>query len=239
MTRLLPDCAMPIVLLHGCAGSAHATFESTGWLAAIAAGGRQGLAPDLPGHGRGDVSHDAAHYADLAGLMEQALPAGPFDAVGFSLGGKLALELALRFPGRVRRLVLGGVGDNVFAPEGIAATAAAALEDPGSTSAQHPAVRTMLRHWEPERNDALAVAAVLRRPANPLFTRERLQALTAPVLIVSGADDPVGQQSAALVASLADVRREILPGVDHFTLPLQPAFRTLALGFLGLGDALT
>lgn len=234
MSRVVPDSAAPIVLLHGCAGSARATFDSTGWLAAISTSGRQAIAPDLPGHGRGDVSHDPAYYADLAGLVARALPDGAFDAVGFSLGGKLALELALRYPGRVRRLVLGGVGDNVFAPESIAAAAAKALEDPASASAEHPAVRAMLRHWEPDLNDALAVAAVLRRPPNPVFTRERLQALTAPVLIVNGADDLVGQRSEALLSSLANVRRETLPDVDHFNLPRQPAFRRLALAFLGM-----
>ena len=233
MSPGVPDTA-PIVLLHGCGGSARATFDSTGWLAAIATCGRQAIAPDLPGHGRGDVSHDPAHYADLAGLLARSLPAGPFDAVGFSLGGKLVLELALRYPARVRRLVLGGIGDNVFAPEGIAATAAAALEDPGSAAAQHPAVRAMLRHWEPDRNDALAVAAVLRRPANPVFTRERLHALTAPVLIINGADDPVAQHGDELLSGLANAHREILPGVDHFNLPRQPEFRSLAFTFLGM-----
>ena len=111
------DEAPSIVLLHGCSGSVRGTFESTGWLAAIESRGRMAIAPDLPGHGRGPVSHDPADYDDLAAIIVPILPAGVFDLVGFSLGGKLALDIALRYPARVRRMVLGGVGDNVFAPE--------------------------------------------------------------------------------------------------------------------------
>ena len=160
------------------------------------------------------------------------LPAGPFDLVGFSLGGKLGLELALRFPQRIRRMVLGGVGDNVFAPEGIASTAAAALEEPDSPAAQHPAVKIMLEHWEPALNDALGVAAVLRRPPNPVFTHERLRTLASPLLIVNGSEDPVSQHSDLLLSCLPHASRTTLRGVDHFGLPRQPEFLRIALTFL-------
>src|SRR5688572_30179633 len=85
----------PIVLLHGCGGSRRATFEETGWIDAIAARGRVAVALDLPGHGRIPAPHDPQRYADMAGLVASHLPEGPFDIVGFSLGAKIALELAI------------------------------------------------------------------------------------------------------------------------------------------------
>jgi len=231
---MTPQDSTTVVLLHGCGGSTRATFALTGWLAAIAAVGHRVVAPDLPGHGRRRVSHQPTDYSDLAGMVAQSLPDGPFDAVGFSLGSKLLLELALRQPGRIRRMVLGGIGDNVFAPEVIAPIAADGLEFPRSDAAKHPAVKAMLRHWEPDLNDALAVAAVLRRPANPVFTPDRVRKLMTPVLIVNGAKDPVGRLGNVLETCLPGLRIETLPAVDHFGLPAQPAFRRLAFDFLGM-----
>lgn len=223
----------PIVLLHGCGGSVRSTFESTGWLDAITACGPSPFALHLPGHGSQRSSHDPARYADLACLVARELPPGPFDAVGFSLGAKIVLEIALRDPQRVGRIVLGGIGDNVFGPERIAEAAARALES-GTTADTPAAVLTFLRTWEPHLNDALAVAAVLRRPPNPIFTRERLTQVTSPVLIVNGSDDPVTQLGNQLVSSLRDVRCVTVHGVDHFGLPKQVEFRRHALAFFGL-----
>ncbi len=181
----------PVVLLHGCGGTAWATFETTGFSDALKSAGRTVLTPDLPGHGPGPRSHDPADYADLAGAMLEALPPGRFDAVGYSLGGKLLLEIAIRAPGRIGRLVLGGVGDNVFAPEVVAEAAAVALER-GPQPDTPPPVLAFLKTWDPERNDPLAIAAVLRRPANPVFTEAGLGTVAGPVLLVNGDRDPRG-----------------------------------------------
>lgn len=221
----------PVVLLHGCGGSRESTFVGTGWLSALSEAGRTGVAPHLPGHGTRSASRDPASYADLAGLVMHELPAGVFDAVGFSLGAKLALELAIRAPERIGRLVLGGIGDNVFAPESIAEAAARALEH-GPTPETPPPVLAFLETWEPERNDARAIAAVLRRPPNPTFTEERLRRISAPVLIVNGDADPVTRLGHRLVSSLAHVTSVILPGVDHLSLPAQPDFIRHAVEFL-------
>lgn len=221
----------PIVLLHGCGGSFASAFETTGWLDAIRAAGRSAVRIHLPGHGVIPAPHDPAYYADLAGLVMKELPDAPFDAVGFSLGAKLLLEIAIRIPERVVRLALGGVGDNVFAPEGVAEAAARALEF-GPNADTPPPVLAFLKTWEPQRNDPLGVAAVLRRPPNPLFTPERLARVTQPVLIVNGAEDPVARQSSRLLDSLSAVTLRRIPGVGHFDLPAQAAFIRPTIDFL-------
>jgi pimeloyl-ACP methyl ester carboxylesterase len=220
----------PVILLHGCGGSPEQAFERTGWLAAFEAAGREVRALRLPGHGRGNPSHDPAAYADLAASLVDALPEEACDIVGFSLGAKLALDVAIRFPRRIRRMVLGGIGDNAFAPETIGEAAAHALEH-GPDERTPPPVQAFLATWDPALNDALAIAAVLRRPPNPVFTEIDLAAVRAPVTVVNGAVDFVVSMGSRLVDALG-VEQRLLPGVGHFDLTAQHEFRDVAISFL-------
>lgn len=219
----------PVILLHGCGGSPEQAFAETGWIAAFATAGREVRAVRLPGHGRDGVSHDPAAYADLAGALIGELPE-TFDLVGFSLGAKLALDIAVRFPGRIRRMVLGGIGDNAFAPETIGDAAARALEN-GPDETTPPPVHTFLATWDPALNDPLAVAAVLRRPANPVLAEADISRIGTPVAVMNGGDDFVASMGTRLIDALG-VGQGLIPGVGHFDLTAQPAFRDLAVDFL-------
>lgn len=225
----MAEDGLPVVLLHGCGGSAGGTFIETGWVDKLRAAGRIVLPITLPGHGAA-ASHDPAAYGDLAGETLAVLPAR-FDAVGFSLGGKLLLEIAARAPGRIGRIVVGGVGDNVFAPEKVGPAIVAVLENGIGTDTPAP-FADFYRGCEAGGVDPLAVAAVLRRPPNPVLPAERLARVAAPVLLVVGDADPGAMPAAGLIAALPNVRAEILPGVDHFSLPANDDFRQLALAFL-------
>jgi len=95
----------PIVLLHGL-GSSSADWRFQ--LPALGATYRV-IAPDLRGHGRsprgtGRLTGERL-AADVAALLE-TLAAPPAHVVGLSLGGCVALALALDYPTRVRSLTL-------------------------------------------------------------------------------------------------------------------------------------
>lgn len=107
-TSLVGDEASPIrtVFLHGLFGRGR-NFTS------IAAGlmpEAQCLLVDLPNHGRsGWTEHfDYAQMADIvAGQLRAGFAAsGPVDIIGHSMGGKVAMVLALRHPDLVRRLAI-------------------------------------------------------------------------------------------------------------------------------------
>ena len=61
------------------------------------------VAPDLPGHGS---SPDATGWDDAIDSLAAALGPDPLFLAGYSMGARLALAYALRFPGRVRALLL-------------------------------------------------------------------------------------------------------------------------------------
>ncbi|WP_445144858.1 alpha/beta fold hydrolase [Dyella sp. Tek66A03] len=95
----------PVVLIHAFAS------QSTSWAEVAGALARRGfrvIAPDLRGHGR---SAWADSYAledfeqDLIDLLD-ALQLQRTSLVGHSLGGHLALRLAMRLPERIDRLVI-------------------------------------------------------------------------------------------------------------------------------------
>ncbi|WP_169799548.1 alpha/beta fold hydrolase [Novosphingobium lentum] len=221
--------SLPIVLLHGCGGSAAETYVRTGWVERLAASGRTVVPVTLPGHGVG-ASHDPAAYADLAGAVLADLPP-QFDGIGFSLGGKLLLEVAARAPDRVGRLVIGGVGDNAFAPEKSGEASAAALAD-GIGPNSPPPLRSFYASCIASGVDLLAIAAILRRSPNPVLDADRLSRVTAPVLLVNGDADPIATPAGALMAALAQVQPVTLPGIDHLSLPANADFLRHALAFL-------
>ena len=109
-----PASLPPVVLVHGWGGSFATTWERSGFTALLADAGREVIGVDLLGHGTAPKPHDVEAYADLTIRVVDALPAGPVDAVGFSLGAMTLLQLATREPHRFRKLVLAGIGRNVF-----------------------------------------------------------------------------------------------------------------------------
>lgn len=102
-----PEDGPPVVLLHGLGGSALGEWFRVGPLLADRF---RLIVPDLPGHGLGpaDGSPDIDDVADdVVGILD-ALGLTDVDVVGYSMGAAIAVSLAGRRPGRVRRLVLVG-----------------------------------------------------------------------------------------------------------------------------------
>lgn len=225
--------AVPVVLLHGWGGSFKSTWAASGWENRLRRDGRDVIPVDLPGHGARPASRDPADYADLVSLVRQQLPRdGVFDLVGYSLGAKIALGLAVTEPSLVRRAVLCGLGGNVFAPERVGEAVAAALEQ-GVTDQTPPSVAAFVRYGLEAGNDPLSIAAVLRRPPNPVLTRAQLERVTCDLLVVVGDRDATAQPVAPLLAALPRARHLTLPGVDHLSLPLHPDLLGAAVRFLG------
>lgn len=212
----------PLVALHG--------FAGTG--ATWAAVEPRAVAPDLPGHG-------AARLAEptFERCVELVLAAAPerFVLAGYSMGGRVALHVALAAPERVRRLVLvsttAGIEDDAERAARRAADEALAaeferlpIEEVAERWVSHPlfardppAARALQR-VDVLRNEPTGLAAALRGIGTgampPLW--DRLGALAMPVTVLAGERDAkyvaLGER---LTAALPAAELRVVPGAGH------------------------
>jgi pimeloyl-ACP methyl ester carboxylesterase len=226
----MPGNPDSIVLLHGFASAFDHGWRQTGWVDILSDFDCTAPEIDLPGHGRSSRSTDPGAYADVEGEILARLPEVVPAAVGFSAGGDLLLRMALADPGRFERIVLLGVGDNVFEPSdpGAIVDALESEEEPEDVQA-----RLFRRLAESAGNDRSALSAFIRRPRDPLSVGD-LSSVHCPVLVVLGARDFIGGAE-RLVEALPSGSLVTLAGVDHFSTPSDFGAIDATLKFLGLG----
>ena len=109
----------PLLLLHG----AYMTIDLMGPLLPGLARSRQVIAVELQGHGHtADIDRPITYeqMADDAAALLGHLGIERADVMGFSMGGAAALQLAIRHPGVVRKLVVASAS---FASDGMHAVA--------------------------------------------------------------------------------------------------------------------
>lgn len=106
----------PIVLLHGISNSGRAWGPQ---IPPLVAAGYRVIVPDHAGHGASARLAAPFGIADIADDLESLLAQlsiETLDVVGLSLGGTIALELALRHPTRIRRLAVANSFDTTATP---------------------------------------------------------------------------------------------------------------------------
>jgi 2-succinyl-6-hydroxy-2,4-cyclohexadiene-1-carboxylate synthase len=224
-----------LVLLHGFAGT-HRTWD--GVLSHLRAERYRPLALDLPGHGE-----LAAHAGpiDFASCVASVLQRSPerFVLCGYSMGARIALQLALSAPQRVTGLVLVACSPGIEAQAERARRRSAdrALAD----AVEYAPIERFVRRWcaqpmfarDPAEVDALAradyrrndphlVAAVLRGLGTgemlPLWAR--LGELSMPLTLLAGdRDDKFRRIAARMAEMLPHARLQIIPGGHR--LPLE------------------
>jgi pimeloyl-ACP methyl ester carboxylesterase len=228
----------PVVLSHGYVASAELNWVYTGVVPALLAAGRRVIGIDARGHGRSSKPHDPEFYGegrmalDL-GAVADVVATDSFDLVGYSMGAAVALVVAAT-DGRVRRLVIGGVGGSIveiggletrLAPSG--AVAEALLCDDPSTIA-NPAALAFRTLCDAVGSDRLAMAAIAQVRGQ---TRIELDRITSPTLLLAGKDDPLAQRPEALVNALKEARLQGLEG-DHIGALADPRFVSAIVEFL-------
>ncbi len=243
------EAGRPMILLHGGLGSG----EMFGPVLPALTQGHQVIAVDLQGHGRTadidrpiDIRLMADDIAALIGHLGLDRP----DVVGYSLGGGVALQTAVRHPAKVGRLVVASAGIRREAtyPEILVQQGqmnAAAAEFMKDTPMYQLYQRVAPRPEDfPRLLDKMGSAM-----AQPFDFSEDVRGLQVPTMIVAADADMVPPSHFAEVfALLGGGRRDagwmgedrpegghalaILPGLTHYNLFASPLFAAVTLAFL-------
>jgi esterase len=157
------DGAPVVMLLHGLFGMG----SNLGALARALAPAYRVLQLDLPNHGRSPwlESMDLSSLATAVGREIDRCGAAPVTLVGHSLGGKVAMQLALDAPERIAAFVAADIAPVAYAPghdRVFAALEAIAAQPPRS---RRDAVARMLEHIQ-EPGVAQFLALSLERGAD-------------------------------------------------------------------------
>ena len=222
-----PDGTTPVVLLHGLAVSHRYLMP----LAVRLADQHAVHVVDLPGFGlSGDPGRvlDVAQHADHLAAWLEAGDLSPVAVLGNSFGCQVAVELAVRYPDRVRGLVL--VGPTV---DPTARTASrqilrwlrdTAREDP----LQLPILARDVRDAGPRRVVGTLVHA-LRDPIE-----DKLPLVRVPVLVTRGSREPIvpGAWAAAAARLLPLGELAVVPGPHNANYGAADHLGALVVAFL-------
>lgn len=219
----------PVVLVHGWGGSFESTWQRSGFTELLRDAGRPVIGVDLLGHGSAPKPHDPEAYADLGARVLDAMPPEPVDAVGFSLGAMTLLRIAMAQPHRFRKLVLAGVGRNLFERDDAAHQRIIdALE--GNGDPDDNISRLFANYGNMPGNDVVALTAVMRRTGGTLTTA-MVASATCETLVAIGDRDFAGPGE-VLADALPHATLKVLRNVDHFATPESFGFIDAALEFL-------
>lgn len=219
----------PVVLLHGAFMTI--TNNWTEWIAELSKT-RKVIALEMQGHGRtADIDRDFTSEnlaSDVDGLLTY-LKIPRADVIGFSMGGEVAMQTAIRYPEKVRKVV---VLSSTFRSDGMVSGASEAISKLTADVFKGSFIETEYKKLSPTPDDFAKFIdhVVSTSPSTYDLGAENLKATKAPMLFVFGDADGVRLEHVAEMFRLkgggthgdmgprSASRLAILPDTTHVTL---------------------
>lgn len=212
---------MTLLFIHG-AGCTPEVFDAQ--LRAFA----DSHAPDLPGHSCAGAPQSIAEFADAIDAYVRERELSAVVPCGHSMGGAIALELALRNPPWLRGAVLLGSGARMRVAPALLEGLQTAFETTARTIAGYFFAEPSQERIEAavERMRQVGQAQTLRdfRACDAFDALDRLGSMTVPLLALTGEGDKMMPPKFAL--ALADrvpgAQARIVSGAGHFVMVERP-----------------
>jgi len=219
----------PLLLLHG----AYMTIDLMGPIVPGLARSRQVIAVELQGHGRtADIDRPITYEQmadDVAALLAH-LEVDRADVMGYSLGGAVALQVAIRHPAVVHKLVVASAS---HASDGMHAAAWEMFPSITPEMFAGSPIEAAYLACAPNPGDFPTLVEKLTRLDTTPFSwpPEDVRGISAPTLIVLGDSDGIRLEHAVELfellgggvmgdlAGLPPSQLAVLPGTTHFMPP--------------------
>ena len=225
----LHGSGQPLVLLHG----AYMTIDAMGEIVPELAKSRRVIAVELQGHGRtADIDRPLSYEQmadDTAALLRQ-LEVEDADIFGYSMGGGVALQVAIRHPEVVRKLVVASASytSDGMHPELLEMIPAITPEAFAGSPIEEAYLRTA-----PNPDDFPTLVAKLKHLDMEPFAwpPEDVRGIAAPSLLIIGDSDAIRLEHAVELfrllgggvmgdlVGLPKSQLAVLPGTTHFVPP--------------------
>ncbi|MBI3790264.1 MAG: alpha/beta fold hydrolase [Gemmatimonadetes bacterium] len=219
----------PVVLLHGAFMTITNNWD--GWIAELAKT-RQVIAVEMQGHGRtADIPRamTAANLADDVAALLAYLKIPRADVLGYSMGGGVALQCAVRHPDQVRKAV---IISSTFRSDGMLAAARASIPKLTAEAFKGTPLETEYKRLSPTPDDfpKFVKHLVSSGGSGNEFSAEKLRATPAPMFFIHGDADGVrlahvaemfrlkGGETHGDMGPRTASRLAILPNTTHVTL---------------------
>jgi pimeloyl-ACP methyl ester carboxylesterase len=219
----------PLILLHG----SYMTADMMAPLATGLAATRQVIVPEMQGHGRtADADRQITYeqMADDTAALARHLGFEQADVMGYSLGGGIALQLAIRHPDLVRRLVIASAS---FRSDGMPPEALAAFPSMTPEMFAGSPMEAEYQRLAPNPGDFPVLVEKLKTLDTTEFAwpDDDIRAIAAPTLIVLGDSDGIRLEHAVEMfklrgggvmgdlSGLPESQLAVLPGTSHYMPP--------------------
>jgi len=219
----------PVVLLHGAFMTI--TNNWTGWIGELSKT-RKVIAVEMQGHGRtADIERDISseNLADDVAALLDHLKIPKADLIGYSMGGGVAMQCAIRHPDKVRKVV---VISSTFRRDGMVKEALDAFPKLTADAFKGSPIEAEYKKLSPTPDDFPNFVKRILATASKGhdFGADKLKATTAPMFFIHGDADGVRLEHVAEMFRLkggeihGDIRPRsasrlaILPDTTHVTL---------------------
>lgn len=205
----------PVLVLHGGTASLESMHNQITALAPY----RFVIAPDSRAHGRSGMDEGPLRYSqmtdDMIALLDQKQIA-KVDVIGWSDGGIIGLDMAMRYPERVGRLV--AISAN-YSTDGVPPKMLSALANVKADAEMFASARESYRRIAPEPDQwpTFLGKVVAMWRSEPAFSPADLGKISAPTLVMAGEFDTILlEHTESMAAAIPEAKILIVEGADHF-----------------------